>query len=252
MIFETKNPSPFLLKSQPNFRDMGGILTVDGKKIRPGLIFRSGDLHSLADEDIMTLEQNGLSTVIDFRSEREREWRPQKTIRSVKKVYKLIIPDVVREIATGYLEQNNLTGLESLLIDEYRRMVSENRREFSDFLSLLAGTAGLPLVFHCAAGKDRTGLAAIFFLTALGVSKEVAIKDYYATNSYIAAYTDKIVGKIKERGLNGEIMRPLLEVRPEYLNAAMDVIDTQFGGLNEYVVSELKADIERLRKRFLE
>ncbi|MEI6898855.1 MAG: tyrosine-protein phosphatase [Bacteroidota bacterium] len=252
MNTDTTKSKEFYLQSQPNFRDLGGIITKSGKFIKPGLLFRSGDLHSVSDDDIARLEKAGLANIIDFRSDREREWRPDKPISTIKKTIHLTIPDAVRDMATELIQQGDEEGLKTLLISEYRRMVTDHIGEFSAFLDLLVTTDDLPLVFHCAAGKDRTGLATIFLLTALGVRNGVIIENYYATNAYNAKYAAKIIGKINEMGHNGELMRPMLEVRPEYLEAALDEIDEKYDGLEEYVTITLKADVERLRERFLE
>jgi protein-tyrosine phosphatase len=252
MNTEAQTSTEFLLKSQLNFRDLGGIKAKEGKKIKPGLIYRSGDLHSISDEDILKLEEIGLATIIDFRSERERTWRPDTIIRTVRQTLNITIPDAVRDLATEYLEQNNLPGLESLLVSEYRNMVNRHRHEFGEFLEVLATTDHLPLVFHCAAGKDRTGLASIFLLKALGVSWNVILDDYFSTNRYNEYYTEKMIVKINGKGLNGDLMRPMLEVRPEYLDAALDEIEVHFGGLDSYVRNTLKAEVEKLQKRFLE
>jgi protein-tyrosine phosphatase len=251
MISKSKAASQVLLQSQPNFRDLGGIVTNNGKKIRTGLIFRSGDLHSISDEDVAKLEEIGLATIIDFRSEREREWRPDKKIRTVRNIYHMTIPDAVRDQATEFLKQNDLISLESLLIDEYRRMVTEHRKEFAALLNLIANTDDLPLVFHCAAGKDRTGLAAIFLLTALGVSMDLILEDYYSTNGYNAGYAEKMISRIKESGYNGELMRPMLEVRKDYLDAALHEIEHRYGGLSTYLTETLNVDIVKLKNRYL-
>jgi protein-tyrosine phosphatase len=231
---------------------MGGIPAFQGRQIKKGLVYRSGDLHSLTEDEILVLENLDLKTVIDFRSPREIEHRPDMQIRSVKMTKNFVIHDLSREKATWFLHHSDSKGLETLLIDDYRRMVTENQPEFSEMLDFLAKTNDLPLVFHCAAGKDRTGLAAIFFLTVLGVEYDLVLEDYYATNRHNAAYSDNIIEKINNLGFQGELMRPMLEVRPEYLNAAMEVIDKQFGGLQNYVINTLKAEIERLRERYLE
>jgi len=251
MISKSKATSQVLLQCQPNFRDLGGIIAKNGHKIKPGLLFRSGDLHSISDEDVAKLEEIGLATIVDFRSEREREWRPDKKIRTVRNIYHMTIPDAVRDQATEFLKRNDLGGLESLLIDEYRRMVTEHRKEFADLLNLIANTDDLPLVFHCAAGKDRTGLAAIFLLTALDVSMDLSLEDFYATNGYNAGYAEKMIGRIKEKGYNGELMRPMLEVRKEYLDAALHEIEHRYGGLSTYLTETLNADIRKLKNRYL-
>ena len=241
-----------ILPGKPNFRDIGGIPAFEGRKIKTGLIYRSGDLHSLTDEEIIILENLGLKTIIDFRSHREREHRPDRNIRTVKSIRNLVIPDLSREKATWFLHHTDAEGLETLLVDDYRRMVRDNQNEFAEMLEILAGTDELPVVFHCAAGKDRTGLAAIFLLTALGADREWVLGDYYVTNVYNAAYSENIIEKINDMGFQGELMRPMLEVRPEYLGAAMEVIDHEFEGLENYILNYLKADIDRLRERFLE
>jgi protein-tyrosine phosphatase len=251
MISNTKTTTSYFLPSQPNFRDLGGIVTKNGQKIKPGLLFRSGDLHSVSDEDVAKLEEIGLATIVDFRSEREREWRPDKKIRTVRNIYHMTIPDAVRDQATEFLKRNDLSGLESLLIDEYKRMITEHRREFADLLNLIANTNDLPLVFHCAAGKDRTGLAAIFLMSALGVSIEMILEDYYSTNGYNAGYAEKMIGRIKENGYNGELMRPMLEVRKEYLDAALNEIELRYSGLTTYITKILNADIGKLKNRYL-
>ena len=92
MISKSKATSQVLLQCQPNFRDLGGIIAKNGHKIKPGLLFRSGDLHSISDEDVAKLEEIGLATIVDFRSEREREWRPDKKIRTVRNIYHMTIP----------------------------------------------------------------------------------------------------------------------------------------------------------------
>ena len=162
-----------------------------------------------------------------------------------------MIPDLTREQATGYLATNNARGLETLLIDVYRTMVNDNQVEYKEFFNILANTSHLPILFHCAAGKDRTGLASLFLLTALGVDMKHILEDYYSTNIHNLEYSNKIIEKISEMGLNGELMRPMLEVREEYLNAALNEIDLKYGGLNAFLTETLDADIEKLKERYL-
>jgi protein-tyrosine phosphatase len=240
-----------VLPDNPNFRDFGGIVTSNGLKIRPGMVFRSGDLGHLTDEEVGLLERLGLNSIIDFRSPREVDHRPDKAISTVVESLNLCIHDRSREKATWFLRHSDAAGLESLLIDDYRVMVRENRPEFAAFLHYLSTTDNFPVVFHCAAGKDRTGLAAIFLLTALGVEWENISRDYFATNVHNASYSQSMIEKINSLGYQGELMRPMLEVRKEYLDAALEVIDSDFGGLWNYVAVELKAEVEKLRGRFL-
>jgi protein-tyrosine phosphatase len=130
-------------------------------------------------------------------------------------------------------------------------MVKDNQEEYKEFFNILAHTRHLPILFHCAAGKDRTGLASLFLLTALGVDMKHILEDYYSTNIHNLDYSNKIIGKITEMGFNGKLMRPMLEVREEYLNAALNEIDLNYGGLNTFLTETLKADIKALKERYL-
>ena len=246
-----EKPLKPILSGQLNFRDLGGIVTTDGRKVKPGLLFRSGDLFRLSDEDTRTLEQLEFSTIIDLRAKREIVSRPDRSIQTVKEVIHIDIHDAARDKAEKFLENNDAKGLETVLIGDYVRMVDIHQADFRKFLHILATSDNLPLVYHCAAGKDRTGLATVFLLTALGVDLEHIWADYMATNVFAASSTEKIIRKVTESGLNGEILRPLLEVREEYLRAALDEIDLKYDGLNNFVRNVLNADTYKLREKYL-
>ncbi|MCX6243740.1 MAG: tyrosine-protein phosphatase [Bacteroidetes bacterium] len=247
-LSETFTP---ILSGQHNFRDLGGIPAMDGRTIRPGLLFRSGDLHSITDDDVTILEQAGIRMIIDFRSERERLKRPNREIPGLKEVRYLPIFDAPRDLASKYVAESDSSNLERLLVDEYARIVSLYRKEYAEFLWLVANSSEIPLVFQCSAGKDRTGLATIFLLTALGVGYEHILNDYFLTNLHAQAHAHEIIGLLNNNGYNGHLMQPMLEVRQEYLDAALDVISKTSENLENFVTSELKADREKLRERYL-
>jgi protein-tyrosine phosphatase len=240
-----------ILATQLNFRDLGGIKTEDGRRIKPGRLFRSGDLFSLSEEDVCTLEQMKLATIIDLRAKREIDRRPDRTIAGVMEVIHIDIHDAARDKVEKFLENNDAGGLETVLIGDYIRMVDIHREDFKRFLHIVATTDNLPLVYHCAAGKDRTGMATVFLLTALGVGMQNIWDDYMATNQYSGPYTEKIIKKVTESGLNGEILRPLLEVREEYLGAALTEIERKYDGLASFVTNILKADSVKLQEKYL-
>ena len=254
MTINTINNSSVLpiLEGQRNFRDLGGLPAGNGCVTRSGMIYRSGDLSAITDNDIAVLENIGLTMVIDFRSEREKSKRPNREIRSVREIKNIAINDSARDMAMEYIARNDAAGLENVLIKDYRRIVRENQEEYRQFLNELAFTPHLPVVFHCVAGKDRTGLAAVFLLTALGVQFDAIFYDYIASVVYNAMLTTKLINKINEKGHNGEIIRPLLEVKKEYLDAALMEIRKNHGDLHAFVINALKADVTRLQERFLE
>jgi protein-tyrosine phosphatase len=241
-----------VLSGQHNFRDLGGIPAKDGRKIRSGLLYRSGDLHSITDEDVLTLERLGIAMIIDFRSPREIEKRPNRDIPGVRGIKYLPIYDAPRDLAAKYIEEGNEEGLKQLLTGEYERIILNYPAEYKQFLFEVAHNPNVPLVFQCSAGKDRTGLATIFLLTALGVGMEKILEDYYLTNIYAQAHAREIIGNLNHKGHNGELMRPMLEVRQEYLDAAFSVINERYGNLESFIYGKLAAEAELLRERFLE
>lgn len=192
-----------------------------------------------------------LASVIDLRAQREIDVRPDKQIGTVREVIHIDIHDAARDKAQKFLESNDADGLETVLIGDYVRMVNIHQDDFRRFLEVLANTDNLPLVYHCAAGKDRTGLVTLFFLSALGVDLENIWADYLDSNRYSEPTILRIIRKVTESGMNGELLRPLLEVRKEYLQAALDEIDLKYGGLQSFVIEVLKADCEKLQKKYL-
>ena len=246
------NITKSVLASQLNFRDIGGLAASDGRRVKPGLLYRSGDLSSLTQEDIVLLESIELALIIDFRAQREIDIRPDKTIDTVREYVHIGIYDAARDRAEYYLAENDGVGMADVLVRDYRRLVSDHQEDFRRFLHVLATTAFLPAVYHCAAGKDRTGLATVFLLAALGVDPEAIRADYLLTNEYTLPYTNRIIEKVTASGQNGAILRPLFEVRDNYLDAALGEITAIYGGLEKFVVEILMADVNALKERFLE
>ena len=240
-----------MLTAQPNFRDLGGIPASEGRIVRPGLLFRSGDLSTLTEEDIRVVESIGLATIIDFRAHREVEKRPDKEISTVKEIIFLPIHDAARDIAEKYFDANDAKGLENILVMDYRRLVTDHVDEYRKFFEVLSLTGNLPLVFHCAAGKDRTGLAAALLLYSLGVGWSEIWKDYLDSNHYTTPTMQKIIRKLTDKGKNGAILRPLLEVREGYLNAALDQVEKSYGSMDYFLQKVLHADYGLLRRRYL-
>jgi protein-tyrosine phosphatase len=242
----------FILKSQPNFRDVGGMEGVNGRKVKKEILFRSGALHKLTDDDILRLANLGIKQIVDFRSDREREPRPDKKIPTVEVETNLPIIDGIHEVVQESFENADAEVLKIILGKEYRRMVVENSDAFRRFFHILANTNALPLVFHCAMGKDRTGLAGYFLLHSLGVPEDQNRKHYLESNEYLSEYIDELIIRFTEPGKDGRILRPLLQVSNEYLDAGLDEINKNYGSLENYICSELEVDVERLRALYLD
>ncbi len=226
---------------------------MEGKVVRTGLLFRSGDLSKLSEEDIRIIEEIGIRMTVDFRSDRELINYPTPRISTVEESKRITIIDSARDTAERMLSENDANGLETILVKDYRRMVRDHQDDFREFFQVLTSTDKLPLVYHCAAGKDRTGLATYLLLIALGVSEVDARKDYMLSNQFLKPVFEKIIRKVIEAGNpNGQIIRPLMEVRSEYLDAALEEIDNQFKTVDRFLTDVLQVDRIRLKDKYLE
>ncbi|MEI7491062.1 MAG: tyrosine-protein phosphatase [Bacteroidota bacterium] len=250
-MIERPNGTSFL-ESQPNFRSFEGIRALDGRMFRKNMLYRSGGLNKLSPADLLKLGDIGLAMVVDFRSDREVASYPSCFIPSVQKTYRIAIPDEARDRAMEFLDMNNAEGLEKVLISDYRRMIKNDTPRFAEFFRILEQANSLPLVFHCAAGKDRTGIASFLLLTALGFDPETVKQDYFLSNIRLSAFIERLIKKVTEDGKNGQIIRPMMEVRPEYLQAALDEIALSFGGIDNYLSKVLAVDSELLKTKYLE
>ena len=110
---------------------------------------------------------------------------------------------------------------------------------YKEFFSILSEKENAPLLFHCSAGKDRTGIAAALLLSALGVDRETVTEDYMLSAEHITKKYEFITREHPE-------LKPLTTVRKEYLETAFRVIDEEFGGIERYLIDNLEVDLDKL------
>jgi protein-tyrosine phosphatase len=248
------------LAGLPNARDLGGYRTVSGDRIRHGLLFRSDDPVTATDEDLTILGALGIRNVIDLRGDAEIA-RSGLATWAAPRVH-LPIGDVSGAILAATITNNGGETMtaeisERMMTDMYRSFVVDDvyRSQFADAMALIAAPDGLPLLFHCTAGKDRTGWLSAIVLTALGVDEESVVADYLLTND---RFTTGRGATIRERRLMavrdkipdiGPIL-PLLEARPGYLEAAFAGVSEKFGTFDGYL-DDMGVDIPSLRANLL-
>jgi len=221
----------------PNFRDLGGYQTIHGRSIKWGKLYRSGDLSELTDSDLAYLANLELKTIFDLRSPKEIQnqqnrlpaTNPPETVNIFLYDEKADPYFIRQQILTG-----NLNGLDSenFLIEFNKSMVFEFTSEISDFFKSLCDPERYPALLHCTIGKDRTGFMAAAVLLALGVSKDMVHYDYQLTNRY----TSRLFETIQPLFQTGaEILRLFLQAQHEYLQAAFDTIDEEYGSFDRYL-----------------
>ena len=255
------------LEGGRNFRDLGGYPTRDGRRVRWGRVFRSGFMTDLTDADYEYLSAVGIRVVCDFRSEEERaarptRWRAAPTIEYRTWSYS-DADDPGRMGLGSLLSRPHLTpeSVARIMTRLYPNIVEEHKAKYRDlFHSLAAGE--LPLAFNCSAGKDRAGTAAALVLSALGVPREIVVRDYALSERVVDYEADLPAGDRGERapdrplgGLPAALMRPLLRSDPAYIRSTLAYLDATYGGVLEYIRTELDiddAELARIRELLLE
>lgn len=224
-----------------NLRDLGGYATADGKHVKWRTVLRSGELARLTASDLEQLNNIPLRTVIDFRDAEAVAEAPDRLPASVVHTYSLPIE------AGSLINMDNLTAenAKTALIDANRSFVRDYQDVYKEFFHLLQQGGNTPLMFHCSAGKDRTGYGSMLFLLSLGVDRETAIADYMLS----AEMLKDVYAPIVEANPD---MAPLMTVYREYIEAALDEIDNNYGGVEKYLTENLGVDLQRMRELYTE
>lgn len=251
------------LEGALNFRDLGGYVGLDGRTVRWGLVFRSDALHQLTDDDLDRLRVLELRAIYDLRKSHERDRQPtvipdDHGHRAVHLVVgddpseEVNQPDALEQLLTGQLVEAD----DGYMIDLYQRMIDEGAETFGRLLTHLTEDDGLPALFHCAAGKDRTGIAAALLLSVLGVGEDVILDDYELSNIYRAnKRIEALRPQLEAAGVDVEKVRPFLSARRPVLEATLRHVNDRYGGVEPYLVGTAGVAPEtlvRLRDLLLE
>ena len=234
---------PFVvdLVGASNLRDLGGYETLDERRVRRGLVFRSAALARLTDADLVVVDRLGLRTICDFRGVEESQRAPTR-LRGPKIVTLPIEPTVgagLRDI----LATKDATGeaLNAVLERAYVAYALDSKAQYGRLLRLVADGA-TPLLFHCSAGKDRTGFGAALLLTALGVGWDTVVADFDATNRLWRRDT------VQSNDLPVEVQETLLRAEPTLLAAAFDGARARYGSIDSYLEDALGFGPERIER----
>lgn len=235
-----------ILEGGFNFRDLGGLLTKDGRVIKSGIIFRGAALDNLTDQDLEQLNHLPIRTIVDFRTTYERAKNPDKIPNTcINEMHLDVISgniySLLDEIKSGQKEPKQF--MNDFYLDFAKDPSSITK--FTAFFEIIQNKSLHPILFHCTAGKDRTGFASALILSALGVSQETIIDDYLMSNNYVEnnyAHLIKINPKFKD----------LLIVCPEYIQGTFDYIKQAHGSIENYLKKVLNVDIQLMKDLYLE
>jgi protein-tyrosine phosphatase len=249
------------LEGTPNFRDLGGYETEDGRRLKWGKLYRSSKLSSLSDVDINYVKRLGVTLICDFRQVIEQELEPTWIGEHTPQLLSSL--PVTPGSSINFLENlhNGIIAVEDstrFMQELNRDLVSNQVPQYAEmFQLLLAGDQ--QLLIHCASGKDRTGFGAALILDVLGVSEEAIVEDYLLTNKYlpIDQEVERLSREVTDHSgapVPDDILRPMLEVRPEYIRACFEEIRKRYQSKEHFFETALSLDekkIEQLRERYL-
>jgi protein-tyrosine phosphatase len=239
------------LEGARNFRDFGGYVTEDGEQVLWGKLFRSNQPAGMTSADYSEVASLQLATVVDFRTAEEREaaqteWQgnpaPQFVLLPMGSTEAFVELDA--QVAAA-IEAEDIDALRKAAVEVYRRMPIEYAGELGVLLRSLASDQSLPIMMHCHAGKDRTGLSAALILSLLGVSRETIMADYLYSN---------------DRMLSDGVERTAIEkvywgVEEDWLRASFEGIEAHYGSLDRYFEVALGIDAAtraRIRKNLVQ
>lgn len=229
-----------------NFRDLGGFRTQDGRYTKWGKIFRSDDLHTLTQADLDYLASIPIVSVVDFRSQDEISSAPDRVPSTVKEDYPYMISPGNLTSSAADLSQFQNMNMDSVMMQINIMLVTDSASigRYRDFFALLQDDSRVPLMFHCTAGKDRTGMAAALVLAALGVDEQTIMQDYLASNVYLQDKYGAYAAQYPE-------LAPLFGVKAEYIQAGWQRIKSDYGSVEDFLTNALNVNIDKFREKYL-
>ncbi len=237
-----------------NFRELGGIKTTNGRVVKKGLFYRSGALGYMTQEELEVVKGLGIKHILDLRSKKEIESLPDPVIEgadwhdicaftdengvekdlSPEGLQKLIEEGASRHDISRFVMRNLYAGL------PFHSAAYQNLFGMLEFEET-------PLLFHCTAGKDRTGIAAILILLVLGVDEKDALDDYMMTNVYREEMIEASLAKCKTEEEGQTVLRREGVVLENAVHA-IECMRKEYGDLETYFLKEFELDSEKIKR----
>lgn len=238
------------LEHTVNFRDLGGLKTKDGKTVRKGFIFRSDNLSKLGTDDFEAFSALRIAAVYDLRTDHEIAGKEDHLPANVRYVHTPVVQDNAGEIKG--LKKRVLNGeiteqqAKDMTAKFYADAVTIHADAVKDILKQITRSEQ-PVLYHCSAGKDRTGIVSALILSILNVDRQVIVDDYLVSNYYRRDRAEKTLGKAKlgrviKPKLNMKAIEVLSTVDESFINATFNAIDSAYGGMEPFIQNKLGID----------
>lgn len=254
------------LQSQNNTRDLGGYTASNGRYILPQRLLRSGDLYHLSNADKeLLVDEYKVRTVIDLRSDMEREERPDTILKGVEYYH---VP-VFEESLVGISRENNgiMDAISAMgdtpsefMLKQYEKFVTDQMcvKQYAKFFNILLHHENGAVLWHCSAGKDRAGIATALLMSALGVQRKTIREDYRNSNRFLAEDREYAIRYLETKTIvDGRVMElvgAMYHVQEAYLNRVFKIIDERYGSMSQFLRKQMyltPRSIEELKKKFL-
>ena len=242
------------LDGTTNTRDIGGYLTSDMETVRWGQIIRSDKLSRLTDNDFRKLEEMGVKTVIDLRTNKENKQSP--TVwkgDNPPEFFHFPVGDVNNDwfrSQRSMMRKNRFTQEKSMehMVEGYQMIADEGTSSYQQLMEVVLDESNWPILIHCTAGKDRSGVAIALILEAMGVERETIMEEYLLTNKISrveekAAYLAKESKKASmgNRSPSASAWLPIVGVDAQMLEAFYASVDEDYGSMDAFL-TELGVD----------
>ncbi len=237
-----------------NTRDLGGLCTMEGKRIKKHRLLRSGALYSASKEELTSLVQDfNLKCIVDFRTDAEKRLKPDPPIPGVTYIENSILEEstlgitrenedsqdgnqVVKKMITS-MRQGDMTPL-LFMENMYRNLITNpySKKQYRNFFDILLNQEEGAILWHCSAGKDRVGVATILLLSALSVSMEQIMEDYMKVNVFGKRDVDILMKQIEE---GDKEVRLLFSVDPAYAESVISAMEDECGSVDLFLEKEM-------------
>lgn len=238
------------IESVSNFRDVSV-----GSKMKKNLLFRCAKLSTLNDQDICVLENLNPHAIIDFRDPKEIKKAPDNlSAKLLKKYINLPISasTLSRMAAQKEIDGDSVESYEKVMEDSYRMYINNHKVVWTKFFQILLKSKKLPIIFHCSAGKDRTGIASFMIQSIFKNPMDLIFENYLISNDLLtikAATAEQSTNSSNQDSLvTKNMLSTLGKVQQSYLNAAIDEIDKKYSSLENYFISQLGLKVNDIQK----
>ena len=238
------------IESVSNFRDVSV-----GSKMKKNLLFRCAKLSTLNDRDICVLENLNPHAIIDFRDPKEIKKAPDNlSAKLLKKYINLPISasTLSRMAAQKEIDGDSVESYEKVMEDSYRMYINNHKVVWTKFFEILLKSKKLPIIFHCSAGKDRTGIASFMIQSIFKNPMDLIFENYLISNDLLtikAATAEQSTNSSNHDSLvTKNMLSTLGKVQQSYLSAAIDEIDNKYTSLENYFISQLGLKVNDIQK----